>query len=158
LQYIQIEHSFLATVEKIKEVKPKETQKRKGGKADAPATKKAKEDAPTKPAENRKAEAAIAGGPSTSGGSQAAEPIRVNFAPGEKKAGSQNIVMWEGYIGNDWYIRYQKWLTNNQEYICIRKSNTQGANVPIENFWGLKAALGVLAQQCKGNLPEQPNQ
>ena len=53
MQYIQSEHSFLATVEKIKEVKPKETQKRKGGKADAPATKKAKEDAPTKPAENR---------------------------------------------------------------------------------------------------------
>ena len=158
--------TFIVLDEVVKEIKPKEAAKRKSTKKDAPATKKSK-GSPSQPEQyipkaptfgalfdQRKTTSNAAAAAVAAGTTTVAEPVRHNFAPGEKKPANENVVIWEGYIGNEWYLRYQKWLRTDQCYVCIRKNHTQGANLPVEMFWGLHQAINALGEQCKFPKPE----
>ncbi|OXA54756.1 Deoxyuridine 5'-triphosphate nucleotidohydrolase [Folsomia candida] len=70
-------------------------------------------------------------------------PTSLNFAPeGERSdhPSGQNIVHWEGQLGQGFWLKLQTWRKNGQAYVCIRKNQTTGANLSFKYFQSLVAA------------------
>lgn len=84
------------------------------------------------------------------------QTISKNFAPNESPD-EQHKYYYRAFIGGGFYVSLAKWLRNNQKYIQIRKSATSGANVPVENFRQLKAAINDLGANCPKLLKRKPN-
>ncbi|XP_035701893.1 nucleolin-like [Folsomia candida] len=64
-------------------------------------------------------------------------PISLNFAPeGERSddPSGQNIVHWEGQLGQGFWLKLQTWRKNGQAYVCIRKNQTTGQTCRLNIF------------------------